>query len=65
LISRHLRGALIVQDGPSGRSVPCFVHGPGAEFWPDTLENSELAPLLRRQLGLSGAEVSLSKGAAH
>ena len=54
VISRSLRGTLILQDTPSGRSVPCFVHGPGADRWPDTMQNSDLAPLVLQQLGLGG-----------
>jgi len=56
LITRHLGGVLIIQDCPSARSVRCFVHGPGAEDWPEVMDNSELAPRLRRQLGLDRHE---------
>jgi len=65
VISHQLAGGHLAQDAPSGRSVPCFVQGPGASLWPETIENSELAVLLRRQMGLPGPEETSKDSLRH
>jgi len=52
VMGHHVRGGQFAQDSPSGRSVPIFVNGPGSVLWPEELDNSQIAGLLRIQMGM-------------
>lgn len=52
-ITHHLRGILFIQDTPSARPVPCLVAGPGSELWPDTIDNTQVAPLIEKTVGIA------------
>lgn len=52
IMGHHVRGGQFAQDSPSARTVPFFVHGPGSALWPLELDNSQVAGLLRMQMGL-------------
>ena len=52
IIAHHFPGGSFAQGTPSGRSVPCFVQGPGSDQWPENFENSEFADILSHALGL-------------
>ncbi len=52
IMGHHVRGGQFAQDTPSGRTVPVFINGPGSVLWPEELDNSQVAGLLRTQMGL-------------
>ncbi len=52
IMGHHVRGGQFAQDSPSGRTVPVFINGPGSVLWPEELDNSQVAGLLRTQMGL-------------
>jgi alkaline phosphatase len=53
IFTYHSTGGTFIQDRPSARSTPGFVHGPGAADWPENLSLAETGLLLRKSLGLS------------